>query len=403
MATTQWTGGASTTAQEWKGTVTTFADNDVYKLTLTREDQSTVDIVNYTVSGAASAAVVATTIANEWNNNGDIDAANITATTNSAQVILTAETGGIPFYVTASASGGSAAWSGTGNTTSNSGPHDWNTAGNFSGGSVPVDADKVQIVRNSNGGSYGVKYGLDQSAIQLKSLRVSKSFKESAGNPERTFPLIIDVNDTGASNTPALVLQGTGRAQMFNGDINMVIVKATGRGSDAVYLEGDIDNLFIMGPNVVGTITLANNSVLDNVVVMDAPNARLEIGSNVTSFDTIRMNSGYVINNSSVTNVVTTNGTYIQDDGSIGTWDNHGGTHQYNSDDNITTAINNYSGIIDMTRNTGDAVTILTAFGYGGFVDTRTGLANITYTSGPFDYFGNVFAFDPGTGAPTLI
>src|SRR5262245_12316563 len=130
-------------AQVWKGTVTTTTNGHTYILTLTMDDGSTAAIT-YVVANPPDSTVtlVATGIITAWNAAANPFVKQITATQSSGQVILTANTAGIPFSVAATGTG---TWSGTGNTTSNVGNSDYATARNWQTDLAPVATNDVIV------------------------------------------------------------------------------------------------------------------------------------------------------------------------------------------------------------------------------------------------------------------
>lgn len=185
MATVRWLGNAAAVAQVDTLTVGgTIEADDVFKMTINGKTLSVV-------AGSTVAATVATTIAAAWNAltaaDGWAEFAEITAlATSGGALTLTADTKGKPFTCTVSTTetGGGAADAqtfGTAATVANSGPNDWSTATNWSGGAVPVDADDV-IVEDS---TIDILYGLDQSSIQPTSLTIRRSFTGKIGLPNR--------------------------------------------------------------------------------------------------------------------------------------------------------------------------------------------------------------------------
>jgi len=120
------------------------------------------------VTALLAAAIAATTIAEFL----EVTAADITTA-----VTLTANTPGVPFTQTSSASGGTATNT-TATTTANNGPNDWSIAANWSTGVAPVNSDDVYI-----SGPSSILYGLAQSAVTLTSLNILGDFTGTIGLP----------------------------------------------------------------------------------------------------------------------------------------------------------------------------------------------------------------------------
>jgi hypothetical protein len=165
MATVTWKGDAPPVAQV--STITPANVNIGNTFTLTINGRA----ITYTAAAATVAdvtagivALVAASLIPEFSE--------VTAADNTTNVTLTANTPGKPFTQTSSASGGTATFT-TSATTANSGPNNWDVAGNWSGGSVPVSSDDVYIPPDSS----DILYGLAQSAVALTSLTVALGVK----------------------------------------------------------------------------------------------------------------------------------------------------------------------------------------------------------------------------------
>lgn len=173
MATKRWIGGATAVPQVDTLTVGgTIEAGDKFKITVTGEDGST-----YTLSVSASGTTIAgtcTDIANAWNASANPLLTPITALAGSTTVTLTADSGGVPFVVSATTtesdnSSADAQTFSRAATTANVGPSDWNSVNNWSDFAVPVSTDTVVIDGRSTS---DILYGLNQSAVTLTALQV---------------------------------------------------------------------------------------------------------------------------------------------------------------------------------------------------------------------------------------
>ena len=66
-------------------------------------------------------------------------------------------------------------------TTASSGPEHWDDADNWSSGTIPANTDTI-IVDNTAG---SIKYGLDQTAVELVKLVFGPGFTGTLGLPKR--------------------------------------------------------------------------------------------------------------------------------------------------------------------------------------------------------------------------
>jgi len=174
----------------WKGDAPAIAQVDTLTVggTIETTDNFTMTIngkaVNV-VAGSTVAATVAATIATTWNACTIPEFKEITAAaTTGGALTLTADVPGKPFTVTVATTetGGGAADSQTfskASTIASSGPNDWSTAANWSGGVLPASGDTV-VLENSKS---DILYGLDQHAVTLASLIVSQTFLATVGLP----------------------------------------------------------------------------------------------------------------------------------------------------------------------------------------------------------------------------
>lgn len=183
MSTKRWRGDAPAVAQVKTFTVGgTVEATDIFILTINGKSLSVV-------AGSTTAATVASNIVTAWNAltaaDGYAEFAEITASANGADVVLTADTKGKPFTVTGSTTetGGGGADSQTFNsadTTANSGPHVVSVAANWEGAVAPVDGDDVVF----DTGDSDVLYDLDQNGITPASITIGPGFTGRIGLPE---------------------------------------------------------------------------------------------------------------------------------------------------------------------------------------------------------------------------
>lgn len=98
----------------------------------------------------------------------------------------TADTAGSPFVAAltvASGTGTVTDFGGVGGDVANSGPCDWNTAANWSLGTIPVATNVVIFADNA----VNVAYGLNQNAVTLAELRIEKTYSGLIGLPVNQF------------------------------------------------------------------------------------------------------------------------------------------------------------------------------------------------------------------------
>ncbi len=360
MASVIYYGGTTAVAQVWKGTITTTTTGHTYTVPLTDEAGNTYTFSYALVGGDTTVTLAALSFLTAWNANTNPLVSAILASQNAGQVILTARTTGVPFYV--GSPGGTGTWSGTGNTTANAGPSDYNTAGNFSGGAVPSSGDSLYIDARASGSS--ILYGLDQSAVTLAALY------HYIGAPTIGTVVAQTGTSTGAAlkisatianlNLPATGgVSSTGNLVNLNFGSNATTCTDYGSSYSGTYgLPGTIiagshaSNSFIKnggGSAGIGLLT-ANQSC--NFPTISVHGGTLTTGPN-TSHNAVTNNGGTVTlgragttsTGGTVTNTagtLTINGSTV-----VGTLNNNGGTIKANNRPTVAATQNMNGGNVD--------------------------------------------------------
>lgn len=189
MANVRWRGGAPARAEVQSFTIGgTWANTE----TITATIGSRTITVTLSTAAAATTTTVAAALVAAWNGaavtNGETrdftgdqfyEMNEITASNSTNTFILTHDTAGVPFTATLGEGSASGTVSAATITTAAKGPYDWNTAANWSGGSVPVNSDNVFIEGMDE--NFDILYGLDQSAVSLTSLTIHSSYTGRVG------------------------------------------------------------------------------------------------------------------------------------------------------------------------------------------------------------------------------
>jgi len=198
MATRTWIANAVNVKQVTTVAVSgTWATNDTATITINGKD------LTVTIGANTSTAQVATSIQEAFMGETLTDTsassspsiadsggqsmpefAEITATVDSSTVTFTSNTAGVPFTISVSeTTAGSGALGSPTEATAATGKNHFDNADNWSGGSVPVDAD--DIVFDGNVSTESCLYGLSQSSVTPASITVMQSFTGDIGLPER--------------------------------------------------------------------------------------------------------------------------------------------------------------------------------------------------------------------------
>ena len=179
MATRVWQGDAAAVAQITTCGTITASNSQTYTLTINGND------VAYTADASASIPEITAALTARWNGTEagyytntarPPEMEGITAADSGTAIVLTGQPG-IPFTVTAAATGGGAITASA--TQAATGPNHWDNADNWSGGSVPTASDDV-FVENS---AVDILWGIDQNTVALTSLTIAQSYTGSIGLP----------------------------------------------------------------------------------------------------------------------------------------------------------------------------------------------------------------------------
>lgn len=387
MAKNNYTGG--TAVQTQIDTLTpggTIEVGDEFDVIVTAEDKSLL-----TKKVVATGTTVAQTVTDIYNALVALPAAThpefdkITWSDDTTSVGAVAKTPGKPFKITVATfeSGGGAADLQTfvqATTTANKGPEDVNTPENWSLGTVAVAADDIGVMRNSNGKSYDMRYGLDQSALSIKSFRKSDTYEGNIGDSENGFYLQYNTNNTDAGNVPKVVLKGSRGDVWLSGVMPQVNIYGTSQSQNAVRLDGDIGEVICAGPGVRGKVTVAVGAILDKFFFDNCPNGSYKINSGVTSFDLLNADSGVGECDSACTLIeVDWQAILRHTAGAVGTAVTKRGSHLYYNGSGTLTLADARGGIFDTTENESESVIITQAIPRGGELRDTSGQANVDW------------------------
>jgi len=400
MATIKWLGGATAVAQVSTVTLNNdFNDSETdLSITLTAEDGSTTQSVSITPSGTDESTIAsALQAACAASNQTLFTAINFTVASNV--VTLTAASAGVPFYFESAVTGGAGTTTDATGTAS-AGPNDWNTAANWSTGSVPTGTDSVVITD----GSFDILYGLDQSSVSLETLSVNTGFTGTVGDPANEYPLQINGN---SANIRAV------NQVWWEGDLPQWTILGTARGTDAVRLKDTTGlGIRVLGPNVVGEVRIVDGTGTSTITIANCPRAEVAVEAN-SEINLLRMGSGTFTTESDVQDMEMWGGIATFDGcGIFDGLDMYGGTINANGSPDATNnggkwfgevgGVNLYGGTVSFAGNTEPSVTIEQSIQiFGGTLDLRSGLQNITYDNNPLIYDGVVLLDAGGNFDPT--
>lgn len=159
----------------------------------------------------------------------------------------TADTAGCPFVAALTETGaGTGSVTDFATTTASAGPNHWDTATNWSGGAVPVDTDDVILAHSS----VNICWGLDQSAVNVDSMTVEKTFTGRQGLDYTVFATSADGETVSSTTVPEY------RETVLELDIDALDIRRNrGPGSPA----GSPRLLFNLGTNAC-TVTIEDTA-----------------------------------------------------------------------------------------------------------------------------------------------
>lgn len=235
MAQRTWQGDATAVAQVHDYTPANVEIGDVFKIDLSNDAGESHEIsytataatVQDVVEGLKAAADSASTAGNSpWDD--------VTATEDDTKLTLTADTAGVPFYATTTATDGGGTDTQTlseSTDTASAGPNDWNTAENWTGATVPVSADDVDF--DGAIGTADVLYGLDQSAVSLASFIISKNYDGKIGQSDAALQV------EGATTGCAIGRPGSGDNERGSTRVNIDFTGGTNATDVVVHATRD--------------------------------------------------------------------------------------------------------------------------------------------------------------------
>ena len=163
MADIHWVGNALAVSQVETFQVTAFDASTTYDITINGIVISTLGVSSVNATAAALQVLLDASTHPYFST--------ITWSVLTDTITATGPAGS-PFIAGATATGGTGTIGAGSITTTHSGPNDWDTDLNWSGGAVPVSADNVTIKDSSN----NIAWGLDQNAVDLGNFIIEKSY-----------------------------------------------------------------------------------------------------------------------------------------------------------------------------------------------------------------------------------
>ncbi len=312
----------------------------------------TVTINGKSITVTATAATVANVtalLATAINASTIAEFLEVSATDNTTNVLVTAKTAGKPFTLTATASGGTATNTRAASIAS-AGPSHWDTASNWSLGTVPANTNDV-IIENS---AVDILYGLSQSSVTLNSLDIRATYTGKIGLPNYTGtyyeyrPTYLAIGAT-TLKVGSGFGSGSGRIKIDNGTVQASVTclytaSAAETGVESFLWKGThASNAVQVTRGTMGIAVFAGEVATVSTLKVGyqsnpASDSFVRCGSGVT-LTTIDKSGGFVQISSGATTITQTDGTLkaVGDSLNYTTVNNEGGLFQYASNGTITT------------------------------------------------------------------
>ena len=271
MAIFNWIGGAAKTTHVMTATIAnTWATSDTIKTEIIDEGGTTKNVTTTTTSGVIETGVLDVHLAELQADTQVVFAAITWTKSGTTKIVATAKDSGKPLSggsvtnvivdASTTAGDGDVTWAVT---TASTGPNDANTDANWTDASEsattsPLDDGDTRILPHptdvdtaGNSISYDIRYGLNQSSIDLNTFRIGRSFTGMIGDPLQEFFFQIDCTSNGGvgktvidSSSPSIWIKGTHTA---------INVAGLPLSKDAFHLAGGtITALRFMGSRVLG-------------------------------------------------------------------------------------------------------------------------------------------------------
>lgn len=378
MSDLYWIGGTTAVPMVDRFTPANVEIGDVFTLTATAEDGTTTAAVNFTATAATVANVTAGLVV-AWNASTNSLHTGITAADATTSLTLTADTAGVPFSVAGSATDGGGLNTQTltrAAVTPNAGPNDFGTAANWSSGAVPVDADSVTIDGRS---TKEITYGLNQSSVDLASLRIKQANAYNVGTTSyylrigATSVKIGEPAEDGATNASGAQVINLDLGTAGASTVEVYNTRNTGSGGLPVLnLKGaHASHVLRVRAGSVGIATIKPDDTA-NFPVVSTNGGYLKIASGTSALTTLTQSGGKVRLEAAATTVDQTAGELQTEGSGTITTANIGGKCIPNSTGTITTLNVQDKGLVDFGHSdAARTVTNANAYGSGRIEDPR--------------------------------
>lgn len=397
-----WRGGAAVVTQVDTFTVAlTWTTNDTLRITLTSEGNSTQFVEGTSTGTNEETDVRDVMLALLQANVQTLFQAVTWASSGSFVITGTAKVSGVPFYSAVSSStGGDGTWALV-NTTLSEGPEDRNVDGSDPAGPgsyastnwiTAAGADSVKPADGAsnvkfNQGSWDMRYGL-VDASGYDEIRRTPAYTGTIGDAVAGYYWTADCDNAAAKAWFIDAVQGETWIEPTGENCFIV---GTGAGANAVKFgaSSDLTGIYCTGQGVRGNVTCLSGMALDNIEMVDCPQASMDVGA-VTSLDRVDVGAGLCdldmgTNTVAVrlqtwgSGVIRHQATVAVGDVSVVLAESYGGTIEWNGEGKLT-LLKVHGGLFTLENSVADVATITTTNQTGGIV-REGGMNNATWST----------------------
>lgn len=404
MATKYWLGTATAVAQVSTVQITAYDASTDYTIT--------IGGVSVTVDGTTDADGTASALSTAFNNSTHPYFTGITASVATDTVTLTADTAGVPFVASSSVTGGTGTIGSVTESTASAGPSHWDTADNWSDGSVPGTNDTVIFADNA----VNCVYGIDNNSLAINDLFIEQTYTGKIGLDRNVFATSADGETTDSTKAEY-------REDFLRVDVDTLeIGKFTGIGTSVGSTRLKIDNtntganttrifatanagsetnlppvrlkynsttadVFIRGGSVgIGVDEPAESVSMGDLYVSGA-NTKVFLGTGTSVVTVVQKNGKSLIQSTATVTSITLNGGTLTTEGTFtlttGTVENGTFYPNHNSGSNAITTLNINGGVVDATQTSEPRTWATTNINIGGTLTINTNLVTMTTFNDP--------------------
>lgn len=256
-------------------------------------------------------------------------------------------------------------------------------ASNWSPSGAPSASDVLIFAESPNGATSSDVVGGDYTSLgTLGEIRIGAGFTRSFGSSSSFVKIIADQFVSDCAGVVYLDVD-------CNTATSKVVIAGGATAVNFFYLKGDVQELRITGGSGVVSVQPSTGfspgsgyTEVDSVVITSAPNVTLALEANVSSNDTISIDSGTVSSHCVVGTLDMYGGDFTQNGtGAMTAVNVYGNSVFRHKGTGTITTLTVSSGTAEFRDNQSDGVTVTNTTVNGGVIDLSNSLQNITFTN----------------------